>query len=142
MARKSDRNLVEMSDVDEASERRRRAPRVPVHFSCEFYGRKVQGTGMVRNISVSGALIEEAEPLLISGTEIHMRFVLGTDTVVEVTAEVARETEGGFAVRFDTMDARVRAVMHKLIARDRERDDEDQEPTLLELGRPGSTRPG
>jgi hypothetical protein len=127
-----------MPDRDEAPDLQKRAPRVQVQFSCEFYGRKIQGNGLVRNISTSGALIEDAEPLLISGTQIRMRFALGSDTVpVELTAEVARETEGGFAVRFDSMDARVRAVMHKLISRACERDDDDAPPTLLEFARPG-----
>jgi hypothetical protein len=127
--------------MDPAERWERRAHRVPVYFSCEFFGRKIQGEGMVRNISVSGALVEEAEPLLIAGTEVKLRFSLGPDTLpVEVGAEVVRETEGGFAVRFDCIDARVRSVLQQLIARARDRQDEDEAPTLLEPVRPRSAR--
>ena len=73
---------------------------------------------MARNVSATGALLEDAEPLLISGGEISLRFSLAQDTIpVEVSAEVVRETETGFAVRFTTMDARIRAVLRTVISK-------------------------
>jgi hypothetical protein len=122
-----------MSDRPDMPDRwQRRAHRVPVAFTCEFFGRTLKGRGMVRNISVSGALIEEAEPLLITGTELELRFALEGEEPIEIGAEVVRETEGGFGVRFETMNARVRAAMLELITQEREYEDDQEAPTLLE----------
>ena len=96
----------------------RSSARISVRFPVTYTGRQVEGTAMARNVSATGALLEDAEPLLISGGEISLRFSLAQDTIpVEVSAEVVRETETGFAVRFTTMDARIRAVLRTVISK-------------------------
>ncbi len=72
---------------------------------------------MALNVSATGALLENAEPLLISGGKIRLRFSLAQDAIpVDVAAEVVRETETGFAVRFTRMDARFKAVLRASIS--------------------------
>ena len=96
---------------------------------------------MALNMSATGALLENAEPLLISGGKIRLRFSLAQDAIpVDVAAEVVRETETGFAVRFTSMDSRVKAVLKAAISRAiRELEvvgddlDDDEDKTLLSL---------
>ena len=97
---------------------------------------------MALNVSATGALLEDAEPLLISGGKIRLRFSFAPDAIpVDVSAEVVRETETGFAVRFTTMDARVRAVLRAVISKairelevaGDDLDDDDDDKTLLTL---------
>ena len=119
--------------------------RVPVRFPVRFFGRHVEGTAQALNVSATGALLEDAEPLLIAGGKIRLRFSLAPDALpIDVAAEVVRETETGFAVRFTGMDGRVRAVLKTAVSKalraleEREtdldeEDDDDDDKTLLTL---------
>ena len=117
----------------------RSSPRVVVRFPVKFFGRNVEGTAYARNVSVSGALLEEAEPLLITGGQIRLRFALAPDALpIDISAEVVRETEGGFTVRFTRMDSRVRSVLKTVISKmlraveqEGEDPDDDEDKTLL-----------
>ena len=95
-----------------------RAPRVQVQFAAEYVGKRVDGTGNVRNLSRTGALIEPAEPPLEPGSEVGIRFWFPDSTLaVEVAAEIVRETDGGFAVRFTVMNERTQNILTLVIAR-------------------------
>jgi hypothetical protein len=95
-----------------------RARRIAVSFSADFSGRQVEGRGTVRNISLSGALIEEASHLLIAGGDVELRFAFFEGSLpVALHAEVVRETPTGFAVRFVRVDPRVREILRTAIAR-------------------------
>lgn len=81
-------------------------------------GTKLEGTGQVRNISKSGALIEDVDQMLAPGSRIKLRFSFLEDSIpVEVPAQVVRETEGGFAVEFRKLGHRTRAVLGMAIAK-------------------------
>ena len=93
--------------------------RVPVEFS----GRHVRGRGFIRNISESGALVEDAQPLVVSGGRVRLRFSFFQDSLpVEIPATVVRETPIGFAVQFAGLDARLKSVLALVIARIRAAD--------------------
>ncbi len=120
----------------------RASARVSVRFPVTYTGRHVKGTAMALNVSATGALLENAEPLLISGGKIRLRFSLAQDAIpVDVAAEVVRETETGFSVRFTSMDARLKAVLRAAISRAVQElevvgddlDDDDEDRTLLTL---------
>ncbi len=118
----------------------RSSVRVSVRFPVTYTGRHVKGTAMALSVSATGALLENAEPLLISGGKVRLRFSLAQDAIpVEVAAEVVRETETGFAVRFTSMDVRVKAVLRAAISkaiRELEvvgEDLDDEDKTLLTL---------
>jgi hypothetical protein len=118
---------------------RRASQRVRVRFPVTFTGRNIQGCAFARNISVSGALLEDAEPLLITGGRIRVRFSLFPESLpIEATAIVVRETENGFAIRFVDMDGRFRSVLRRAIkmalsASPGGGDDDDEERTLLDI---------
>lgn len=113
----------------------RRKPRASVRFKVEYRGPTYEGTGTVLNISKSGALIADADRLLMTGSEITLRFSFFEDSVpVEVPAEVVRETERGFGVSFTKVNPRTRSVLGMAISRLRQSgflgdDDEDPEST-------------
>ncbi len=125
----------------------RKKRRVGVRFRTRFEGRRIVGTGVVTNISESGALIEEADPLLVSGGRIRLRFSFYDDSLpIEVGAVVVRPTDSGFAVRFSGMDARLRALLamsiSKLSGGTTEAasgvpgaEDDDEDTTLMKLKR-------
>jgi len=106
-----------------ASEPIKRAKaRVEMRVPVEFRGRRTQGRGFIRNISESGALVEDAEPLVVAGGRIRLRFAFFEDSLpVEIPASVVRETASGFGVQFSGLDARLRNVLAMLIARIRNR---------------------
>lgn len=96
----------------------RKSRRINVRFRAEFTGRKVRGAGVVQNISLGGALIEQADPLLLSGGEVKVRFSFFENALpVEVPAEIVRETRSGFAVRFLDLNRRMRNVLTVAISR-------------------------
>jgi hypothetical protein len=116
----------EKAEEARPEERARRAKeRVEMRVQVEFRGRRTRGRGFIRNISESGALVEDAEPLVVAGGRIRLRFAFFGDSLpVELPASVVRETEDGFAVQFSGLDARLRAVLALVIARIRNRAEE------------------
>ena len=96
----------------------RQAARVTVSFEAEYSGRSVRGVGIVQNISATGALIEEAEPPLLSGGEVTLKFSIHEGSVpLSIRATVVRETDLGFAIEFIEMNPRTRKVLKLSIAK-------------------------
>jgi hypothetical protein len=117
----SDSQAPQDSEVAQKRSKRRVDMRVPVEFS----GRHVRGRGFIQNISESGALVEDAEPLVVAGGRIRLRFAFFEDSLpVEVPATVVRETPTGFGVQFAGLDARLKSVLGLVIARIRARSSE------------------
>lgn len=140
----SDAPKPDLPEVQDDREYKRVGERVRVRFRASYRARSVEGSGFVRNISHSGALIDPAEPPLLAGGHTKLRFSFFEDSLpVEVKAEVVRETKTGFAVRFTEMDPRVRGIIKQAIARARSLrmpgEEDDEERTLLDL-RTGVTR--
>ena len=97
---------------------RRGKPRVRVRFPVTFIGRNTEGRAYAENISVSGALLVDAEPLLLAGGKIRVSFSLFPDSLpIEIDADVVRETEDGFAVKFSDRDPRARGVLRRAVAK-------------------------
>ena len=107
------------------SDESRKKERVEVLFTAEFSGRRVKGQGTVKNISESGALIDNADPLIMQGGRIKVRFSFFEDSLpIEIPAVVTRETPTGFAVHFSDMEARLRKVLTVAIKRAKARIEE------------------
>lgn len=124
------------SGPDPRSELLPRARRIAVGFRVHFSGKQTQGTGVVHNISTTGALVEEASALLLAGGELRLTFSFFPDSLpVEVKAKIARETARGFGVRFVEMTPRVRELLRAAIARAERIEAGDDAPTLTLLER-------
>ena len=105
------------SSGDGASNSRTRR-RIDVSFRVEYTGRNVRGHGVVKNLSLTGALVEQAEPTLIAGGSIVLQFSFFDESLpVEIPAKVVRETETGFAVHFGGLDRRVQQLLAVAISR-------------------------
>ena len=125
---------------------KRGSARVHVRFPVTFTSHSTEGSAFAQNISTSGALLEDADPPLLAGGKIRLRFSLFPNSLpIEIEAEVVRETEAGFAVRFSDLEARSREVLRRAVIKalrtTAERlgeplDEEDQDRTLLTLPKP------
>lgn len=106
------------SEASESSDQEHRARRIGARFQTDFVGKQVEGTGTVRNISLTGALIEDCSPLLIGGGDVRLTFSFFEGSLpVEVRAKTVRETKTGFAVQFVGMHPRVKAILSAAIGR-------------------------
>ncbi len=117
----------------------RRAVWVSARLRTDFTCRYGNGTGVIRSISASGVVIEQAEPRLVVGDEVRLRFSLLEDTLpIEIRANVTEGTETGFEAEFHGLSVRTRKLLRMAIAKALSRADEngdpDDTPTLLSLG--------
>ena len=68
----------------------------------------MDGTGVIGDLSLSGAWIAEASASPATGTPIALFLDTGTGETVRATAEVVRRTAKGFAVRFPRLNPELR----------------------------------
>jgi hypothetical protein len=118
----------------------RRKIRADVRFRVAYSGPSFEGEGTVLNISKSGALIEDADRLLMTGIEIKLSFSFFEDSVpIEIPAQVVRETEQGFGVQFTKLSPRTRSVLGMAIAKLRQTEEgrarvgDDEDITLMKI---------
>ena len=84
---------------------RRVEPRLRLLSHAFYWADRVEGRGELSDISMTGALIEEASTPMKPGTELRVTFGLKEcGTAIQLRANVVRETETGFAVEFLEMD--------------------------------------
>ncbi len=89
----------------------RQSLRTPV----AYWGSHIEGGGTIANISTSGALIEPASRSVTPGTPLRI-FVNEVDfSSVEISAEVVRTTEWGFAVSFTGVSPETERLLHELL---------------------------
>ena len=93
--------------AEEAKREQRRAPRVsprdhpklPGHVN--FSAGEVVGTGLILDLSSTGAHVFEASQRLEPGTQVELYFLQpSTSRRMHATCEVVRKTGSGFAVKF------------------------------------------
>jgi hypothetical protein len=76
----------------------------------------VEGRGVLHDISLVGAFIEDASPRLKAGTRLELRFSPRPDCLpIRVKAEVKRETETGFGVEFSFVDRGLKKILEALV---------------------------
>ncbi len=92
---------------DERRGQPRAAPQTPieVHFSAG----RIDGTGILEDLSLSGCRIASASACPAPGTKVELALVpSGKGEPVRSTAEVVRSRPGGFAVRFQRVDVKLK----------------------------------
>ncbi len=106
--------------------------RASVRFRVDYIGPTFEGRGTVLNISKTGALIEDADRLLMTGSEIKLRFSFFHDSVpIEIPAQVVRETDQGFGVQFTKLSPRTRSVLGLAIAKLRQSLEDSEDASVL-----------
>ncbi len=107
-----------MSQGDGQGQERRSEPRYRDRYKVVFRTDEEQGSGTLRDISMSGARVEEASMQLKPATRVRLEFAPRADCLpVEVTAHVVRECGSGFAVEFSAIDPRMKRLLRSLIER-------------------------
>jgi hypothetical protein len=93
---------------------RRRAARIPTRFVATYSAERTEGTGLLKNVSRTGALIETKQVVRAIGAAVRAEVVVNDDHHVTVSGTVARFGESGFAVRFDGVTAELLELLHAL----------------------------
>ncbi len=94
-----------------------RSDREQVQVPAAFEGPATLGRGRVRDLSTTGARIEDIQTRPRVGTPLTVEFYPFPDmTPVKLHARVVRETEsGGFAVEFEAPDETTRSLIQLLL---------------------------
>ncbi len=94
-------------DSRQPNDEHRVAPRYRLSIPASYRSDAFKGTGLVQNISTSGALIEDATNLPTRGTALQIRLLalrtvlrLDGPNSLNLDVEVVRRTETGFGVCF------------------------------------------
>ena len=96
---------------------RRGAPRVRLLSHAFFSAGRVEGRGTLYDLSITGAGLKEATPLMKLGTKIRLTFALREDdSPIRIWGKVIRETETGFAVQFIEQDRRLNEWLQLVIS--------------------------
>lgn len=97
----------------------RASPRVRPPCRVFFSSGRLEGTGVLRDLSAAGACLEDTTSSLNIGTAVVLTLELQEDGfTVNIAGKVARQTPGGFAVEFYLeADPSVEQFMGWLIAR-------------------------
>ena len=82
------------------SEDPQRALRVKAAFETMYWIERQEGSGVIANISYSGALLEDASLRLDPGTKVRLRVMVEPERKVELAGVVVRHVATGFAVAF------------------------------------------
>jgi hypothetical protein len=94
-----------MSGTSDAS------PRYELRAPVVYKGTNLQGGGKIANMSTSGALIEPASCAVTPGTPLRILISYSPDEAepraLELTSQVVRTTESGFAVAFQGARTRI-----------------------------------
>lgn len=87
------------------------SPRYEVRAPVVYRGTNLQGGGKIANMSTSGALIEPASCAVSPGTPLRILISYSPDKTeprsLELTSQVVRTTESGFAVAFRGAQTRI-----------------------------------
>ncbi len=77
-----------------------------------FIAGKIEGSGFILNVSLSGAYVHEASQRLEVGTRVDLYFLQEkTERRLHAVGDVVRETESGFAVRFLRVERELRRLV-------------------------------
>ena len=92
--------------------------RIPIRLEAFYSAGRVEGVGMLANISYSGALIEDIAMRPEIGTRVvlyvhlHPQSAFAAETPLELAGHVVRHSSTGFAIEYeDNLDPDVRRMV-------------------------------
>ena len=94
-----------MHDDDRNRPERRDSHRVVANFECLCSGFHEKGSGVLTDISGSGAMLEETSFVPVRGELIGLSLDLPLPGACLLIGWVSRHTKAGFAIEFDQSDA-------------------------------------
>ncbi len=91
---------------------------IPIDLEVFYFAGRVEGVGVLANISYSGALIEDIAMRPEIGTSVvlyvyvHPRSAFAAETPFELVGHVVRHSSAGFAIAYeDNLDPDVRRMV-------------------------------
>ena len=94
----------------------RRSPRFRTRFDALIAADAQQGAGELVELSYSGALLEDASTQPPVGARVTLHVFVAPVAPFEITGQVARHTEKGFAVSYDLFDPDIRRLVDDVAA--------------------------
>lgn len=94
----------------------RRSPRFRTHFDALISSGRTEGAGTLAEISYSGARVEAASTQPPIGTRVTLYIFVLPVSPFELTGQVARHTEKGFAIAYDLFDPEIRRLVDDVAA--------------------------
>ena len=100
----------------EGSSNRRRAGRVPTQFESLYSAGRSEGTGILSDISYTGAMIEGASIKPEIGKPLRIYVFVQPVAPFEIVGHVVRHTEQGFAIEYPDVSEDVRRFVEDAAA--------------------------
>jgi hypothetical protein len=88
---------------------KRRGSRIRTRFETAYSVGREEGTGILANISYSGALLMETSLQARLGSKVRVRVVMSEP--FEVAGKVVRHVEGGFAIEYADVSPELRRLI-------------------------------
>jgi hypothetical protein len=90
---------------------RRREGRIPTRFEALYSAGRLEGAGVLLDISYSGALFAETSLRPELGKTIRAYVFVQPVNPIELVGEVVRLTDDGFAVKYELTDPELRRLV-------------------------------
>jgi len=90
---------------------RRWDSRIRTHFEILYSSGREDGSGILANISYSGALLTQASVLPRLGSQVRVFVLLREDSPFEVEGKVIRHVEDGFAIEYAYLGPELRRLV-------------------------------
>jgi hypothetical protein len=122
---------------------RRATPRVQLLSHVFFSAGRVEGRGVLHELSKTGARVEDTSPRLKPGTTVQLTFALDQEgQPLDISATVVRETESGFGVQFAEINERLELWIQETLSRSDQADSPQTDPSSppRESGRAAKAR--
>ncbi len=98
------------------SSNRRRAGRVPTQFESLYSAGRSEGTGILTDISFTGAMIEGASLKPEIGKVLRIYVFVQPVSPFEIVGTVVRHSEQGFAIEYPSLSDEVRRLVEDAAA--------------------------
>ena len=112
---------------------KRRSPRTYACFETLVSSGRMEGSGVLCNVSSVGALVEEATAKPGIGSRVSLNVPLDDDLSFETSGSVVRHTESGFAIEFEKAPTDLLQLLEDRALREVIRLAERQGPDLEEV---------
>jgi hypothetical protein len=93
------------------SEDRRWNSRIRTHFEISYSSGREDGSGILANISYSGALLTRTSVQPRLGSHVRVFVLLSEDSPFEVVGKVVRHVEDGFAIEYADLSPELRRLV-------------------------------
>jgi hypothetical protein len=90
---------------------RRWNSRIRTHFEISYSSGREDGSGILANISYSGALLTQTSVQPRLGSQVRVFVLLNEDAPFEVVGKVVRHVEDGFAIEYADLSPEVRRLI-------------------------------